>query len=145
MRFGIGIVLALAAYAFWSAFRPVQLAAIDQPIRHDDFLFSVRHVTRKAATGGKVLYTVDVVVENQAVRVPYRWDDSIVYVTDAREHRYAPLTAAAFTIDPGQSGYSAVQFELPQGAAAPTLRFWDGILMGDVLDGAAYVRTGVPL
>ena len=134
-----------AAYGSWSAFGPVRRVAIGQAIRHDDFVFTVRRVSRAAQPDGRVRYVVDVEVQNQAMQVSYRWSDSTAYVEDAARHRYAPASDGAFDLPAGQTQVAAVQFMLPANVKDPALRFWDGIFMGDAFDANAYGRTAVTL
>ncbi len=135
----------IAAYCCWCAFGPVRRVALGQPIRHDDFVFTVERVTRAAQTNGAARYTVMVLVQNEALRVPYEWNDGTAYVIDARGRRYAPVTGESFTLGAGQSRVARIEFRLPSEARKPVMRFWDDVLMGDALDGNAYGRSAVAL
>lgn len=141
----MALLAAVAAYSAWCSFGPVRRLSLGQPIRHDDFLFTVERVHRLAQMNGAMRYTITVLVQNQALRVPYAWNDGIAYVVDARGRRYVPLSAGSFTLEAGQSRAAHIEFQLPSGANRPLLRFWDGMFMGDVFDANAYGRTAVAL
>jgi hypothetical protein len=89
------------------------------------------------------------------LRVDYRWDPSIVYVVDAAGHRYEmsvegqqSLDAArhpSLIVPAGMTARFQVAFDLPAGVQRPALAFSNGILMGDLFNGAAYMRARVPL
>ncbi len=153
----------LGALAAFASGRPPQAAAIGEPIRQDDFLYTVVGVAKMSSLGDDgrktfahgTFYVVSVDVENQARRVDYRWDPSIVYVVDAQGRRYQVALAAqealeaAHPVDAivpaGSSARFAVAFDLPRGIDHPALAFSNGILMGDIFNAAAYMRVRVPL
>jgi hypothetical protein len=142
-------VLALVAYAGWMRIRPPYPVAIGTPIRHDDFLFTVLDVRRQALSGGGASYRVAVNVENQAKVVNYQWRDTIASVRafDATGfgHDFFPETNGVFIIAPGESRVAHLTFYVPAGMSSANLQFWDGIFMGDALNGAAYAKAVVPL
>ncbi len=128
---------------------PMDIVPIGQAVRQDDFTYTVTRVL-KERTADTVSYVVTIRVNNDAKRVDYRWSDDTVFVTDAAGRRYraaAPTTPAAdrAPISPGASAAYDLTFDLPADAKNPMLRYWNGILMGDVLDGLAYTRTAVAL
>jgi uncharacterized protein DUF4352 len=159
-----GAVVVGAAFFFClSAVRPPLVVLIGEPIRQDDFLYTVVGVSKAHALGNDdhrvvargLFYVATIEVANQALRVSYRWDPSIVYVTDAAGRKYQvsldgqrALDAAKPTdliVEPGSATRFQVAFDLPSGVARPELAFSNGILMGDVFNGAAYMRARVPL
>lgn len=149
LSLGTLAVLLLVGYAGWTRFRPPYPVAIGTPIRHDDFLFTVTDVRRRAVPGGGASYRVSVKVENQAKVVPYRWRDDIAYVRafDAQGfgHDFFAKPTSGFTLAPGESRIAHLEFAVPAGMSSANLRFWDGIFMGDAFNGAAYVKAIVPL
>jgi len=132
--------LVVTSYAVWSFARPGPVVALRTPLRHDDFLFSVNGANSR---GRHV--TIDILVVNQARRVDYAWRDSIAYLQDDRGNRYAPVSRHSFELAPGASRTAHVAFDVPVDARGLGVRFWDGIFMGDALDGALYARSLVAL
>ena len=153
----------LTGVVLFATTRSPQVVAIGQPIRQDDFLYTVVGVSKASSLGtdGRrafahgIFYVASIEVANQAQRVDYRWDPSIVYVVDAANHRFTvsidgqQALDAAHPVDlivgPGSSARFQVAFDLPSGVEHPSLAFSNGILMGDVFNGAQYMRARVPL
>ncbi len=153
----------LAGYLWLNAGPPTRVVAMGQPIQQDDFFYTVAAVTKAKSIGAGetlarphgVFYIATIEVENKALRVDYRWDPSIVYVIDGGGHKYQmsvegqrALDAAhrqSLIIPAGGSEHYQVAFDLPDRADHPALAFSNGILMGDVFDGAAYMKARVPL
>ena len=127
---------------------PMDIVPIGQPLRQDDFTYTVTRVL-KERTADTVSYVVTIRVNNDAKRVDYRWSDDMVFVTDAAGRRYRAAAPAASAdraaIPPGASAAYDLTFDLPADAMNPMLRYWNGILMGDVFDGLAYARAAVAL
>ena len=154
MRTFLSIALILAvvgAFALYAVARmtPPTIVSIGQPVRQDDFLYTVVRVEQHKTSDG-ALYTVEIRVDNQAVRVDYHWSDDTAYVVDAAGHRYQHIAVPSAldestTVTPGGIGVYALRFKLPGGARSPMLRYWNGIMMGDVFDGASYARAAIPL
>ncbi len=136
--------VALITYIVWCNARPAFTVAVGTPIRHDDFLFTVTAVRRIPLSDSFTEYHVDVLVRNEAMRVPYKWRDSIAYLRDASGRSHPPLTNGAFTLNPSESGTAHLLFRLRADSSNP-LRFWDGIFMGDAFNGVAYAHAAVPL
>ncbi len=116
-------------------------------IRHDDFAFTVRHVTRATGSTAQSL-AVEILVENDAKRVDYAWSPTIVYLEDASGTRFKPdlgNSTPSLTLAAGQSATVTVRFALPKPASDLRLGFLDGVLMGDVFDFMRYARTRVRL
>lgn len=133
-------VLVITSYTAWSFARTGPIVGLHQPVRHDDFLFTVNGVRPRQKQ-----LLVEILVVNQAKRVDYHWRDSIAYVQDARGNRYAAVSGGRFTLAPGDSRTATAAFDIPNDARGLTLRFWDGIDMGDALDAATYARSRLEL
>jgi len=158
--FGAAVIVGLIF--FYSGSPPYQVA-IGEPIRQDDFLYTVVGVTKARTVGDDahkavshcVFYVTTIQVDNQAMRVGYQWDPSMVFVTDDAGKRYTMSLDAQRAIDAshpvdtmidaGKSARYEVAFDLPSDARHPVLGFSNGIMMGDVFSGAAYTRARVPL
>ena len=138
------LAAAIAIYAIVSAAQATHSVNIGEPIRHDDFLFTVERIASQTS-GDRTRYHVSILVQNQAVRVGYRWHDAIAYIDDASGVHYRPSTNDEFVLAPGESRITNVAFDLPRTIGRPSLRFWDGIFMGDALNGAAYAKARVGL
>lgn len=140
---GIVVVLAVLLYAR-TVFGPVYSVAIGTPIRHDDFTFTVRSVRNQQAKRART-YEVVVDIENQARVVNYSWNDRIAYVRDGRGPRYYSQESRSVAIAPGQTARVRLHFVVPETLHSPQLRFWDGVFMGDALNGVRYARAAVAL
>lgn len=134
----------LLLYVIVSAAKPPQNVAIGVPIRHDDFLFTVQRITARRSRE-MTHYDVAILVQNQALRVDYHWRDDIAYVAAANGERFRPTSRGDFVLAPGESRSATVRFSLPATLASPSLRFWDGIFMGDAFNGGAYAKASIPL
>ena len=160
---GIFGAAVIASVVFFYSGSPPYQVAIGEPIRQDDFLYTVVGVTKTRTVGDDahkavalgVFYITTIQVENQAMRVGYQWDPSIVFVTDDAGKRYGMSLDAqraidathpvGTMIDAGRSARYEVAFDLPPDVRHPVLGFSNGIMMGDVFNGAAYTRARVPL
>ena len=160
---GIFGAAVIAGIIFFYSGAPPYQVAIGEPIRQDDFLYTVVGVTKARTVGDDahkavahgVFYVTTIQVDNQAMRVGYQWDPSIVFVTDDAGMRYNMSLDAqraidatrpvGTMIDAGKSARYEVAFDLPSDARHPMLGFSNGIMMGDVFNGAAYTRARVPL
>jgi hypothetical protein len=157
----LAVAIALGALAYLGD-RPTHVVALGQPIRQDDFQYTVVGVTRSSALGtaadrtvaNGVYYIVMIRVENDARGVAYRWDPSEVRVIDAagRAYDYSATAQRALdannpppTVEHGTTALFRVVFDLPRGVADPQLAFSNGILMGDVFDAASYAKARIPL
>jgi hypothetical protein len=159
----VGVGLLAGAIALFYTTQPARVVAFGQPIRQDDFLYTVVGVAKaKSLSDGighvqaqGLFYVATVEVANKALRVDYRWDPAIVYVVDAAGHQYRfsldgqraldVSSARSPIVAPGATTRFQVAFDLPRQIDKPALAFSHGILMGDVFDGAAYTRARVPL
>lgn len=141
--------LVFSVYTAWTRFRPPYPVAVGTPIRHDDFLFTVTAIQRQTLSGGGASYHITVNVENQAKAVSYQWRDSIAYVRafdpNGYGHDIFTQTNGSFTLPPGESRTAHLLFYVPPTMSSANLRFWDGIFMGDFLNGATYAKAIVPL
>jgi hypothetical protein len=143
------VVLIGGAFAAWAVARIPYVVAVGTPIRHDDFLFTVTSVQRRRLAGGSAHYLVAVRVQNQAKIVGYRWRDAIAYVrafdSGGFGHDFFPVTHGSFILQAGDERTAKLAFDIPAGYSSANLRFWDGVFMGDALNGAAYGKAIVPL
>jgi hypothetical protein len=141
------VVIVLIAFRFGAHAGAPKIVPVGQAVRQDDFLYTVTRVVAKQ-TPSPTVYAVTIRVDNQALRVDYHWSDDIAYVEDNAGRKFqARADSAAFdsTVPPGGSSDFTLDFELPKDARAPMLRYWNGILMGDMFDGAAYAHVAIPL
>ena len=159
----VGAAVIAGLLLFYLSGSPPYQVAIGQPIRQDDFLYTVVGVAKARTVGDDahkavahgIFYVTTIEVDNRAMRVGYRWDPSIVFVTDDAGKRYTLSLDAQRAldathpvdtmIDAGGSARYDVAFDLPSGVRHPVLGFSNGIMMGDVFNGAAYTRARVPL
>ena len=160
---GIFGAVVIAGFIFFYSDSPPYQVGIGQPIRQDDFLYTVVGFTKARTVGDDahkavahgVFYVTTIQVDNQAMRVGYRWDPTIVFITDDAGKRYTMSLDAQRAIDAthpvdtmidaGRSARYEVAFDLPLDARHPVLGFSNGVMMGDVFNGAAYTRARVPL
>jgi hypothetical protein len=153
----LGVAAALIAFAlivlrFGAHAGVTKIVPVGQAVRQDDFLYTVTHVVEKK-TASSTVYVVTIRVDNQALRVDYHWSDDIAYVADGAGRKFqaransaaAGETKEEWTVPPGGSADYTLDFELPKDARAPVLRYWNGILMGDIFDGAEYAHVAIPL
>jgi uncharacterized protein DUF4352 len=149
LRFAlIGLAL-IAIVSTYVRSLPMDIVPIGQPVRQDDFTYTVTRIL-KERNADTVSYVVAIRVNNDAKRVDYRWSDDAVFVADAAGRRYRAASSTTLAADrapipPGASAAYDLTFRLPADAKNPMLRYWNGILMGDVFDGLAYARTAVAL
>ncbi len=143
------VVLIGGAFAACSVIRPPIVVAVGTPIQHDDFFFTVTAIHRGKVADGSAHYRVSVRVQNQAKVVEYLWRDTIAYVRafDSRGfgRDFSPVTHATFILQAGEKRTAKLVFYIPPGYSSANLRFWDGVFMGDALNGAAYGKAIVPL
>lgn len=150
IRAGLILAVVLVVVAIYVRSLPHDLNAIGEPVRQDDFLYTVTHVNKHRAAD-IVSYVVTVRVDNQAKVVDYRWSDDTVYVTDSAGRRYHATEPGGSgepdrpAIAAGSSAAYKLTFDLPSTAEHPMLHYWNGILMGDIFDVAAYARVAIPL
>ena len=150
LRFAVIAVAVLAIGIGYLRSLPVDVVPVGKPVRQDDFTYTVTHVGKERKSDGVTCF-VTIRVNNEAKRVDYWWSDDTTFVTDSAARRYraaAPTIPAAVNrapIPPGASAAYDLTFSLPADAKNPILRYWNGILMGDVFDGLAYSHTAVAL
>ena len=144
------ICIALIASIFVAHAGSPKMVPIGQAVRQDDFLYTVTHVVAKRTISSTV-YVVTIRVDNQALRVDYHWSDDIAYVVDGTGRKFKARAEAVGAeasdsiVPPGGSADFTLDFELPKAARAPVLRYWNGVLMGDIFDGAEYAHVAVSL
>jgi len=136
--------------------------SVGEPIRHDDFLYTVLAAQPVEAIGNRrgQFVVVHFAVTNRALRVSHRWTNHIAYLVDAADHRHEnddtlqrQLEAqhpfgwhAEYVTAPGAKQSTMLVFELPSDAPKPLdLMVRGELLMGDVLDGARFRRARVRL
>jgi hypothetical protein len=130
--------------------QPPEVVAVGAPVRQDDFVYTVTRVV-KHRSNGMISYVVSIRVDNQAKIVGYRWSGDTAYVTDSTGRRYHAEEASRSAtrerppIAAGSSADYDMTFHVPDTAGRPMLRYWNGFMMGDVFDGAAYSRAAVAL
>jgi len=143
------ILLLAAGFAAWAILRVPHVVAVGTPIQHDDFFFTVMQTKRRQLPDGTAQYRVAVVVQNWAKIVDYHWRDEIAYVrafdNQGFGHNFYPVTHRSFILPAGAARTVELEFRVPPGLSSANLRFWDGIFMGDVLNGAAYGKAIIPL
>jgi len=158
-----GAAVLLAGYLWFASAQPPRVVAMGEPIQQDDFFYTVAGVSKAKSLGAGetrakargVFYVATIDVENKALRVDYRWDPSIVYIVDSGGHTYQMSVDGQHALDAarrqilivpaGGSQRFQVAFDLPERVDHPALAFSNGILMGDVFDGGAYMKARVPL
>lgn len=161
--FGIVLVAVLAVASLYTHSMPHHFVPLGTSIHQDDFFYTVTGVGRSArisnsagnATAQGQFLIVAIRVDNDAKRVAFVWDERIPHIVDSQGNRYdkspdgqAALDAALkprFSIAPGDSNTFQAVFDVPPTIEKPALVFDNGILMGDVLNLAAYRRIGVEL
>jgi len=145
----IVVAFLLAGFMLWPQIRPPYVVAVGTPIRHDDFLFTVTRIRQHPLQDGTRQYRVAVRVKNEAKIVNYRWRDTIAYVrafdSGGFGHNFYPLTSGGFVLPPGAERTAELEFRIPTSVSSASLRFWDGIFMGDAFNGANYSKAIVPL
>jgi hypothetical protein len=142
-------VVAIAIAVIYIHSQPQIIVAVGQPVRQDDFLYTVTRVV-KHRENANIAYIVTIRVDNQAKVVDYRWRDESAYVAGATGRQYRALPDSRSGLDrppipAGESAAYTLTFVLPANEQLPMLRYSNGILMGDVFDGAAYRRAAIPL
>lgn len=136
--------------------------SVGEPIRHDDFLYTVLAAQRVDAIGSRPgqFVVVHFAVANRALRVSHRWTNHVAYLVDAAGRRHEnddtlqrqldalhPFGwAAEYVTAPGAKQSTMLVFDLPPEAPKPLdLMVRGELLMGDVLDGARFRRARVRL
>jgi hypothetical protein len=166
----VSLLVALAAVAaLASAVAALALppssytVAMGRPIRQDDFTYTVVGFAkapevgmgRDAVRSRGIFYLVTIQVDNDARIVSFDWDPGIARIVDDRGRRYAYSVDGQRAIDAssgisdvvghGDSRRFVVAFDLPPDIRRPAVAFSNGVMMGDVFDGASYARARVPL
>lgn len=136
---------------------------LNEPIRHDDFLYSVRRAVVQDSIGSLKprgrFWIVTFQVENQAVRVGHQWTNATAFVADANGRVYENSPTAQQRLNQVNSfnwqdkyltparrtDSTRLVFDLPTSVRQPYLQVRGEVLMGDVFDGRQFERTRVRL
>jgi hypothetical protein len=138
-----------------------------QNIHHDDFEYSVSDysVTKLLTDSDDTLrargifYVVSFKVENKAMRVGHRWNNSIAYITDnsgnlyendqdaqrfyAKSHPF--MLNDTYNTCAGTSDSTILVFDLPVDIREPYLKVRGEIMMGDIFDRGRFRKLKVRL
>lgn len=136
-------------------------------IHHDDFEYSVSDytITKFLNNGTDTLraqglyYLVNFKVENRAMRVRHKWDNSIAYIIDENGNSYENNKDVQqfyekshpfrfnemYNTFAGAVDSTILVFDLPQNIKEPYLKVRGEILMGDVFDRAKFRKLKVSL
>src|ERR1700730_15236495 len=151
------------AYALFSVSQPPRTIGFGEPIQQDDFVYTVVGVAKAKSVGAAenrvhsrgTFYVATIEFAHKAARVAFEWDPPLVYVVDAGGQSYHLSLDGQRALDAtrprgqmvqaGDTARFQVVFDLPDGIDHPALAFSNGILMGDVFNGAAYMKARVPL
>jgi hypothetical protein len=141
------VIFAIGLFYFHSL--PAIVIAVGTPVRQDDFSYTVTRVV-KHRDKENIAYEVTIRVDNHAKVVDYQWRDAIASVTDSAGRQYRALPDQRDGSDrppiaAGDSAQYTLTYMLPATAQRPMMQYSNGILMGDVFDGAAYRRAAIPL
>lgn len=136
---------------------------LGQPIRHDDFLYSVRRVETPDRIGtlhstGR-FWVVTFVVQNEARRVSHAWTNATAYVTDEHGRTYENQPSAQqqlnraqpfgwrnqYVTPAGRTDSTRLVFDLPASVRRPYARVRGDVLMGDVFDGGQFETSKIRL
>jgi hypothetical protein len=139
------------------------LLAMGEPIRHDDFLYTVLAAQRIEAIGQRTsrgqLLVVHFEVANRARRVSHRWTNRVAYLVDAdgRHHENEVVLqqqldalhpfgwADEYITAPGAQMSTMLVFDVPAAGRPFDLMVRGDLLLGDVLDGVRFRRARVRL
>lgn len=141
---------------------------IRENIHHDDFEYSVRSLLAAgslnqhemtASPGDSIYYLVRFRVQNRALRVAHKWDNSIAYIKDEPGNRYENDLFGQVTLEKtlhfgwkedystqaGSSDSTILVFRLPGNVRKPCLMVRGETLMGDVLNRCRFRKMRVRL
>ena len=160
------IFLFLPAILFWSC-AGERTAALNEKIRHDDFLYSITDVTKGSLIreGSDIFkakgnfYIVRLKVTNEAKRVEHEWNNTAIYIVDANGKEYENDVEAQkvyyksnmmgykdeYVIPAGSSGETTFIFDLPVDIKEPYVKFRGEFLMGDLFDRGKFTKTKIKL
>ena len=132
------------------------------PIRHDDFVYSVQRVVRQDSLGSLKpagrFWIVTFRVENQAKRVDHAWLNTTAFVSsDGHTYENQPTIQQRlnqtepfgwrenYRTPAGRTDSTHLVFDLPRSVQHPYLQVRGEVLMGDAFDGHQFERTKVRL
>jgi hypothetical protein len=106
-----------------------------------------------------MFYVVRFKVENRAMRVGHRWDNSIGYIVDERGNKYENISAVQqffekskpfglkelYNTHAGTADSTYLAFDLPFTVTKPWLKVRGEILMGDFFAGAKFKKARIRL
>jgi hypothetical protein len=141
---------------------------LNENIHHDDFEYcvirfqctgSLNESPGKTANADTNYYLVHFRVENRALRVEHKWDNTIGYIVDGTGKIYENSAEDQMLLDKtlhfgwrekyttysGTSDSTILVFKLPYQVKNPYLMVRGSILMGDVLDGVRFRKIKVEL
>ena len=142
---------------------PDAVIGVGDRLRHDDFIYLVRSVSRRDQIGplrpSGAYRLVTFVVENRAGRVNHIWDNSIGYLVSDDGRTFENDTAAQRALDrvdtfgwqeryvtpPEQTAHTTLVFDVPTDTTTLYLKVRGELLMGDVLNFNRYQRTRIRL
>lgn len=165
---GIAVIFLSVILTSCSGNNEKYVIGLNQNIHHDDFEYSVTSFHRTSslipspdtiATTTGNYYLVRFKVENRALRVDHRWDNSIAYIVDEVGKRYENSKEDQKILDEsshfgwqeqyktrfGTSDSTILVFNLPSSVTKPYLMVRGGILMGDVFDRARFRKIRIKL
>ena len=133
----IGVVLLSGLVILVATNRTNVKAALNTPIRYDDFVFQVENVRVGPGTdSGHVVYHVTLRVDNRAKRVPYTFDERRLDLMDRLGRPYA-TSAPAVTpavLPAGTGSNFELRYEVPENAQGLRLKLKASDPVGDVLE-----------
>lgn len=141
---------------------------LKENIHHDDFEYSVTSVLRKSFLEvpqdsnlkiDTIFYLVRFKVENRALRVNHKWDNSIGFIVDETGKKYENSVDNQIILDKslhfgwkadyntpaGASDSTMLVFKLPVTAVKPGLMVRGETLMGDVFDRGRFRKMKIRL
>jgi hypothetical protein len=140
---------------------------LHQNIHHDDFEYSVSDYKMTGFLNNSadtlkakgIFYLVNFKVENRALRVGHKWNNSIAYIVDDKGNDYENDTYAQqfyekshpfgfsenYNTLSGTTDSTILIFDLPANIREPYLKVRGDILMGDVADRARFRKVRVKL
>jgi hypothetical protein len=161
------VIFALFLLFSCNSDRTENVIGIGERIHHDDFEYSVSDytVTKFLNNGTDTIraqgtyYMVNFKVENRALRVGHKWDNSIAYIIDEKGNSYEnnkDVQQFYGKVHPfgfndfydtmaGTADSTILVFDIPLNIKKPYLKFRGDILMGDVFDGGRFRRMKVKL
>lgn len=157
------VILVVAFAAVLRTISAPESVGFGTPIRQDDFTYAVVDAVSapriafgsRSVVARNAFVVVTIAVANDARIVDFDWSPDIVRLVDATGRSLSFDGMAQALIDGGADrtqvvahgdvGRFAVAFDVPPDFGEPSVAFSNGLMMGDVFDGGAYLRARVPL